>query len=253
MKRIALQLAAFALATTLSPGASAETPVERYVEVRTVLGFQVTPVAAQSLLPVGWQPAPLAGPNKDVNLLVILTERLLRETADGKPIDGGRSRSVIFVVPAAETSGSGKGSVIVLVLAPPPESVPGVYGVSVQSQIEMTRTRKFGAAGEAGAETWDVTVDDGSKLSADLTYVRATPIRQVATSNVYAAKISGFYRIYRTNQGLDLMRGSALVADRVQSLSFQATGPRFAKLFDGSEKLISVTAVPWHVRDVSLP
>ena len=111
---------------SLSRTSGQMTPVERYVEIRTVLGFRVAPEAVQSLLPAGWEPAPLTGPNQGVHLLVVLSERALRQTAGGKPIDGGRSRSIIFVAPAKETAGPGKGPTIVLVLAPPPESTPGV-------------------------------------------------------------------------------------------------------------------------------
>jgi hypothetical protein len=244
--------AALAFAGLLSLPARAETPVERYVEIRTVLGFRVASEAAQSLLPAEWEPAPLAGPNQGVNLLVVLSERALRETADGKPIDGGRSRSVIFVVPAKETAGAAKGSTVVLVLAPPPENTPGVYGTAVRSQVEMSRSRRIDATGDLGSESWNAITEDGAKLEVEVRYARSTPVRQVTVSNVYSGANAGFYRIYRTDQGVDVMRGAGL-ADRVASVSFQATGARFARFFDGREQLVSVSAIPWHVRDVSLP
>jgi len=252
MKTNAFVAATFGLATALSPAMTrAQTPVERYVEVRTVLGFRVSPAAAQSLVPAGWQPVQLAGPTQGVNLNVILTERVLRETSDGKPIDGGRSRSVIFVVPAREAAGPGRGAMVALVLAPPPESVPGAYGVAVRSEIEMTRSRHFGAGGETGAETWSVVTNKDDRLEVEAKYTRATPVRQVMESKVYAGSTGG-YRIYQTDQGVDVMRGIG-VTDRVQSIVFRTSGPRFARIFDGSEQLVSVSAVPWHVRNVSDP
>jgi hypothetical protein len=252
MKTKAFVAATFGLATALSPVMTqAQTPVERYVEVRTVLGFRVSPAAAQSLLPAGWQSVQLAGPNQGVNLNVILTERALRETTDGKPLDGGRSRSVIFVVPARETAGPGRGPVVALVLAPPPESVPGTYGVAVRSEIEMTRSRQFGAAGETGSEAWSVVTSNDDRLQVEAKYTRATPVRQVMESKVYSGS-TGAHRIYQTDQGVDVMRG-AVITDRVQSITFRATGSLFARIFDGSEQLVSVAAVPWHVRSVSVP
>jgi hypothetical protein len=177
---------------------------------------------------------------------------VLRETTDGKPIDGGRSRSIIFVVPAKEAAGAGKGNAIVLVLAPPPESTPGVYGTAVRSQLEMTRSRRIDATADVGWESWNAITEDGAKLNVELRYVRATPVRQVTVSNVYSGANAGSYRIYRTDQGIDVMRGVGLTG-RVESVSFRATGTQFARIFDGREQLISVSAVPWHVRDVSLP
>ncbi len=56
--------AALTLAALAPEAAHAETPTERYVEVRTVLGFRIAPAVAQSLLPSGWHPIELAGPNQ---------------------------------------------------------------------------------------------------------------------------------------------------------------------------------------------
>jgi hypothetical protein len=240
----------FAALVPLAVGA--QTPVERYVEIRTSLGFRLAPEVAQSLLPAGWEPAPLGGANQGVNLVINLSERVLRETVDGKPIDGGRSRSVIFVVPAKQTAGAARGPTIVLVLAPAPESTPGVYGTAVRSQVEMTRSRRINATADLGSESWSALTEDGAKLEVELRYARSTPTRQVTTSNVYSGANAGFYRIYRTDQGADVMRGAGLT-DRVESISFRATGGRLARIFDGREQLISVSAIPWHVREVSLP
>jgi hypothetical protein len=240
------------VAALLPVPVGAQTPVERYVEIRTSLGFRLAPEVAQSLLPAGWEPAPLGGANQGVNLVINLSERVLRETVDGKPIDGGRSRSVIFVVPAKQTAGAARGGTVVLVLAPAPESTPGAYGTAVRSQVEMTRSRRFNATVDTGSESWSALTEDGAKLEVQLQYTRSTPTRQVITQNVYSGANAGFYRIYRTDQGVDVMRGVGLT-DRVESISFRATGTRFARIFDGREQLISVSSVPWHVRDVSLP
>jgi len=36
-------------------------------------------------------------------------------------------------------------------------------------------------------------------------------------------------------------------------LSFKASGPALARLFDGSEVMLGVTAVPFYVREISIP
>ena len=41
--------------------------------------------------------------------------------------------------------------------------------------------------------------------------------------------------------------------DRVKKLSLRVTIPDLKKAFDGSEQIVSVTALPWYVREVSLP
>jgi hypothetical protein len=241
-----------ALSLICLPTASpAEALIERYVEVRTVLGFRITQAAAQSLVPQGWEatPAELTG---GINQNLILTERLLHETPDGKIINGGRSRAAIFVVPAKASAGNGSGPLIGLVLAPPPENVPGVYGTAIRSEVDMTRLRQFGGDGDTGAEKWIASTPDGDRLQFELTYTPGFPARHTTVANVYSGRNAGFYQVYQIDQGVDLLRSPG-ATDRVQSLLFQASGPRFARIFDVDTAIISVAVVPWHLRNVSLP
>jgi len=41
--------------------------------------------------------------------------------------------------------------------------------------------------------------------------------------------------------------------DRVQGYEFRTTVSELAKLFDGSEQLVSISVLPWYVRQVFLP
>ena len=46
---------------------------------------------------------------------------------------------------------------------------------------------------------------------------------------------------------------SAATPDRVEALTFRASGAALAPLFDGQETLLSVTSFPWYVREISVP
>jgi hypothetical protein len=59
-------------------------------------------------------------------------------------------------------------------------------------------------------------------------------------------------RTYQIDQAADVVR-SASTADRVETLRFRASGSAFAPLFDGKEALLSVTSLPYYVREVSVP
>jgi hypothetical protein len=43
------------------------------------------------------------------------------------------------------------------------------------------------------------------------------------------------------------------VKDRVKTFEFKASGGRVAKLFDGSERVVSVDAFHWYNRAISSP
>jgi len=244
--------ATLAVAAGSSP-LRAETPTQLYVETRTVLGFRMTDAAVRALLPTGWRLAPAAsGPGAGVNLSVALTERVLTTTPDGKPVATGHSWDYIFIVPGREENGPGAGAVIPLVLTRR-DFTPGAYQTAIAAEVTADRELRVGPDGTTILkEEWSATLGDGSRLDVQLSGLRGTPVRQVATTKTYSGAIAGMYRIYQTDLGVDVMRGVG-VADRVRDVTVQATGPRFAALFDGNQQLISVTAIPWLVRTASLP
>ncbi len=113
------------------------------------------------------------------------------------------------------TTGSGKGPTVVLVLAPAPESIPGADGTAVRSQVDMTRSRRIEDKADFGSASWSAVTEDGAKMDVELRYFRSTPTRQVTVRTVYSGDCAG--------------------------------------IFDGREQLVSVSAIPWHAREVSVP
>ena len=83
-------------------------------------------------------------------------------------------------------------------------------------------------------------------------YVRNTATREKSELLVFAQPKPDFYRIYRYEQGTDVVRGAG-VADRLQKFSFKATGEKLSPLFDGTEQLISFSSVPFYAREIYLP
>jgi hypothetical protein len=67
---------------------------------------------------------------------------------------------------------------------------------------------------------------------------------------MYSVAKPNLYRIYRSERAGDIVRGPG--TDRVQKITFKASGPKLAPLFEGSE-LIGVTSVPWYTRQTYLP
>ena len=72
-------------------------------------------------------------------------------------------------------------------------------------------------------------------------------------SLVYSGAKPDFYRVYRFEQATDVVRSTVTGVDRAQNVSFRASGRQLTPLFDGSEQLISITAIPWYSRQIFLP
>ena len=61
-----------------------------------------------------------------------------------------------------------------------------------------------------------------------------------------------FQRTYHIDQATDVVR-SVNSSDRVSQVSFSATGSALPPLFDGTQVLRGVTAIPYYVREITIP
>ena len=101
-------------------------------------------------------------------------------------------------------------------------------------------------------ESWQAKGADGSALAVALEFIRGTPVRGKVEAKLHSAAKPDFFRVYRFEQGADVVRSSATGVDRVTNFSFKASGPRLAPIFDGNEQLIAITSVPHYSRTIYL-
>ena len=222
------------------------------VDVRTTLAFKVSDAAVQKLVPEGWEiSSPPAGPSKGSNVFVILIDSISALDAEGKsvaPLRGG----VLAIL--AKKKGTDAAVPMVVFGIAVREVVPGAYGVYVPGKAAIERKVRSGAAGKSTAdETWEFKAEDGNAIKAQIRYERGATTKSKLEAKVYSGAKPEFFRIYRWEQVADIARSTATGVDRVTKVSFKASGPKLAPLFNGSEKLISVTSVPSYSRTVFLP
>ena len=73
-------------------------------------------------------------------------------------------------------------------------------------------------------------------------------------ATTYSARNPGFYQISRDERVLDILRNvTTTPPDRVREFSFKGSGGSYAKLFDGTEKMLSWDNILWITRSVLLP
>jgi hypothetical protein len=236
------------------PGAGAETLVETNFDSRLNVQFRVAEAALKSSVPAPWQIAPAAsGPGKDANLTVVFLQRLLVLSPEGKPTPGATHRTVALVVPAKNTQTDESAPVVLRVFTADPQGVPGPYKNSVKANVRRELTLKGdGNEPGVGSEQWQMQADSGT-IEVQLAYQRGVPSRTKGESKVYSAVEPTFFRLYRVDQGVDVVKSVPAGIDRVQSFRFRSTVPEFARLFDGSEQVIAVSVIPWYFREVRLP
>jgi hypothetical protein len=104
-------------------------------------------------------------------------------------------------------------------------------------------------------QEWDFTAASGEHLAMNITYERGTAAkRDIADTLYYSAKNPAFYLISRQEQVLDIMKNvTTNPPDHVRNFSFSGGGGSYAKLFDGTEKMLSWDNVLWLNRTVLKP
>jgi hypothetical protein len=247
--RICALVALWALVVSAYAG---ERLSETNVDIRTVMAFKVADAALQKLVPTGWEVgSPPAGPAKGANLFVVLVDGITAADADGKsaaPLRGG------VLVVAAKKKGSDAAAFMVVYGIVVREVAPGAYGVYVPGKAAIERKVEFGTGNHSAAdEKWSFEGEDGNAIQARVQYTRGATTRLKAEQKAYSGAKPEFFRIYRVDQVVDLVRSKPAAVDHLTRVSFKASGSKLAPLFDGSEQLISVTSIPSYSRTVFLP
>jgi len=234
----------------------AETPVESNVDSRLILAFQVRDSELQNWLPAPWQVNPVtAGPSKGANLFVLFAQNLLCQTPDGKPsASGGTARYVPLVIPAKHAQTGEESSFVMRIYTTDHGGLPGPYKNSVKADVRRELTlRGENLAPGTGSDDWEMKEASGGTIVVRLSYERSVPVRAKIEQKIRSSVDPDFYRIYRVDQGAELVKSVPAGVDRLQSYEFRSTVPELSKLFDGSSQLVSIMEIPWYVRQVSLP
>ena len=234
--------------------ASSETKVGSDVNVRTAVAVKVAEAEAQRLLPAGWQVNPVAsGPNQGANLTLTFIDELLNQDPDGKS-KSNTVRRMAIGVPAKNATTGAAGNNVVRVLSTNPNDIPGPYKTSAPASLRLEQSIKATDMEPATVtERWEVRDRSGGSVLLALEYTRGMPTRGGGESKVYGGPDPTFFRIYRADFGGDVLRSVPMSVDRVKKLSLKVTTAELKKAFDGSEQIVSVTAVTWYQREVSLP
>ncbi|MSO57372.1 MAG: hypothetical protein EXQ55_10720 [Acidobacteria bacterium] len=222
------------------PCASAQTPVESSSEARFQLDLHVPDSALATLLPAGWTLNVAAqGPAKDANLRAVFIDRVSINGPDGKPVGKGSNRLVYLVAPVKDPAGAAV-QLVIGGLTEDPADAPEPFGVYLPATTHtMQRSTTSGAGPILESQDWAFATATGERLEMHIKYERGVGNRgNPSDTKFYSAKNPSFYQISRQEQVLDILRNvTTTPPDRVREFSFRGSGGRYAKLFEGAQKL----------------
>ena len=248
-----LAAAAFIIATFGEATARAETFVGSNVDSRVIVAFQVNADAAQSWLPKGWNLTPLAkGPSAGANLLVVFFDKHLARDSDGNPTTPSSYRGAALVSLASQAGSDEIRLYVTRIYATPLEYDP--YSNAIHAGISRSATHKaVDNSAPVRTEEWTVKPEGGGEMILKLSYEAGIPTWSKGEVMPYSNTKPDFHRIYRYEQLADLVMSVPADKSLGGETTFTSTIPELAPMFDGSEKMISVIAIPVYVRQVFLP
>ena len=191
------------------------------------------------------------GAAKDCNLRAVFIDRMTINGPDGKPVGKGPNRLVYLVAPVKDRSGA-NAQLVIGGITEDPADAPGPFGVYLPGTTHsMQRT----IANAAESQDWVFRAAGGEHLEMHIKFERGVGNRTNPTdTRFYSAKMPGFFQISREEQVLDILGNvTTTPANRVKEFSFKGYGGSYARLFDGSEKVLSWDDIVWINRSVLLP
>jgi len=244
-------LLAAALVMAVAGSVVAQTLKERSNETRFQFDFKVSDAALAAALPKGFtSDIATQGPAKDCNLRVIFIDRVTINGADNNPLGGGTNQLVYLVAPVKDPSGK-SAQVVIGGLTADPADVPGPYGNYL---LATTHTMKRGTATPAGgkgpivdSQDWVFSAATGEHFEFHITYDRrGSNYRPEYERTFYSAKDPSLFRVSHEQLVLDILRNvTTNPPDGVKTFSFKGGGGSYAKLLDGSEKILSWDNILW--------
>jgi hypothetical protein len=238
-------------------GAFAESLVEYSAETRFQLDLHVPDAALAALLPAGWTPSVATqGPAKDANLRLVFIDRRTINGPDGKPVGKtGSNRLAYLVAPVKDSTGAAV-QLVIGGLSEDPTDAPGPFGVYLLATTHtMQHSVSTGSGPTLETQDWVFAAASGEHLEVHIKYEPGVGNKgNAADVKFYSAKNPAFYQISRQEQVLDILRNvTTAPPDRVKEFTLKASGGSYAKLFDGTEKLLSWDNIVWINRSVLLP
>jgi hypothetical protein len=244
------------LALSLALSVHAETPIESSAETRFQLDLHVPDDVLKNYLPPGWSlSVATAGNAKDANIRLIFVDRMTVNGPDGKPVGAGSQRLVYLESPVKDASGEAARLVIGGITASAADA-PGPFGNFLPATAHSMQRAVSGSGGTViETQDWMFRAAGGEQVEMHIQFERTANTRNpISDTKFYSAKDPATMQISRQEQVLSVLRNATTnPPDKVKEFSLKVSGGSFAKLFDGTQKMLSWDHILWVNRTVLKP
>jgi hypothetical protein len=187
-------------------------------------------------------------------VLVVFIERFVSHDAQGKATPGANTRSVAVVVPARNPETGESAAFVIGVFSGVPGAVPGPYKNSVAATVTHEQSSKSEDVEViTGEEAWAMREGDRTLVELRFVYERGTAMRLTSEAHVRSAVDPAIHRIYRIEQGVDVVKSGPAGVEHARNVQFRVSVPTLTAVLDGSERIVSISMVPWYIRQIFVP
>ena len=228
-------------------------PAENTAETMFQIDFHVSESALQPFIPDGWTLAVATqGAIKDCNLRLDFIDRMASVAADGNTGVKGPTQLVVLRVPVKQPNSDQIFQVVIGGLTADASEAPGPFGVyKYADKHSMQRiTSAEDGHGVKEQSSWSFSAVTGERIEAHIEYER-TGSRWVNLEFAYmSASDPTIRQKVRTDLGIsDVWNANVPVEEGkvTKNVKYKVSGGALGKLFDGTERVLSLDVFSWYL------
>lgn len=233
----------------------AESLFESNADTRFMIAMHADQAGLQNKIPEPWHVVSIpGGPFKGANLFIVFIDPIVVQNAEGKPNPKGSICKVVFALSAKNAQTKEVATMVIGGFIGTPSAVPGPYKNFKFAPVKRDYTQKTLDSKPGIAEdTWVAGEANNALIELRVKYQLSLPFRNKSEQKVYSAKDPDFFRIYRIDSATEMLKSVPMNVDRIQDYSLRVTAPEMTSIFNGTEKVVAITAIPFYSRQVFLP
>jgi hypothetical protein len=247
-----VSLVMLAVGSLLRVPQSNATPAENTAETVFQIDFHVPEAALRPFIPDGWTLAVATqGATKDCNLRLDFIDRMASVAADGSSGVKGPTQLVVLRVPVKQPNSDQLVQLVIGGLTADASEAPGPFGVyKYADKHGMQRITSAGDGRRTKEQsTWSFSAATGEKIQAHVEYER-TGSRWASLEAWFVSASNPTIQKVWVDLGIsDVWNANVPVEEGkvTKEVRYKVSGGALGKLFDGTERVLSVDVFSWYL------
>jgi hypothetical protein len=248
-----ISLVMLAVSSLLRIPHSNATPAENTAETMFQIDFHVSEEVLRSFIPDGWALAVATqGAIKDCNLRLDFIDRMASVAADGSSGVKGPTQLVVLRVPVKQPNSDQIAQLVIGGLTADASEAPGPFGVYKYADKHSMQRITSADDGRRIREQsiWSFSAATGEKIQAHIEYERTGSRWASLEFALVSASDPSIRQKVKSDLGIsDVWNANVPVEEGkvTKKVQYKVSGGALGKLFDGTERVLSLDVFSWYL------